>query len=122
MSAARVTDMPRRQCAKCPWKKGTNPHKIPGGYSEEKHRALSSTIAEPGSLHTGHRMMACHETAPGSELPCVGWLENQLGAGNNLSLRMRVMTGAVDANVQTVGPQHERFEDTLPAARSGGSR
>ena len=24
--------MPRRQCAKCPWKKSTDPHTIPDGY------------------------------------------------------------------------------------------
>ncbi len=62
----------------------------------------------------GLRIMACHETPPGKELPCVGWLANQLGPGNNLALRLAVMTGRVDGNVQTVGEQHERFEDTLP--------
>lgn len=59
-------------------------------------------------------MLACHEFPPGKEKPCVGWLVHQLGPGNNLGLRLRVMAGSVDANVCTVGPQHGCFEDTLP--------
>lgn len=94
-----------------------DPRDIPGGYSLRKHAALSSTIAEPGSargLGDGVRMMACHETGIGAELPCVGWLMNQLGPGNNLPLRLLVMHGRVDAAVEAVGPQHERLDDTLP--------
>ena len=107
---------PRQQCAKCPWKVGTDPNEIPGEYSAEKHAALDKTIATPGDLRTlgTLRMMACHETDAGRELPCVGWLVHQLGPGNNLGLRLRVMSGQVDGNVRTVGPQHERFGDTLP--------
>lgn len=105
----------RRQCSKCPWKKSTDPRDIPGGYSEELHAKLRSTIAEPGSFRPEARgMMACHETPKGHELPCVGWLIHQLGVGNNLALRLSVVTGRVDANVETVGPQHVCFEDTLP--------
>ncbi len=106
---------PRLQCGKCPWKKSTNPHDIPDGYSEAQHRGLASTIAEPGSFRPDSAIMACHETAVGKELPCVGWLVQQLGPGNNIGLRLKVRAGKVDANVKTVGPQHARFEDTLPA-------
>jgi hypothetical protein len=106
---------PRRQCAKCPWKKSTNPLDIPGDYSVELHRGLDVTIAEPGSFSPGPiRLMACHETTKGAELPCVGWLVQQLGPGNNIALRLRVALGRVDANVETVGEQHETFADTLP--------
>lgn len=102
----------RRQCAKCPWKKSTDPHEIPNGYCEVKHANLASTIATPGELSLGAlRIFACHETA---DTPCVGWLVNQLGEGNNIALRMAVIAGRIDANVRTVGPQHARFEDTLP--------
>jgi len=106
---------PRKQCAKCPWKTGSNPHEIPNGYCEVKHRALSNTIADPGALVvSGLRVMACHDTPVGKEMPCVGWLVNQLGVGNNIGLRLAVIQGRIDANVEVVGPQHERFEDTLP--------
>ncbi len=111
--------MSRRQCAKCPWKRGANPREIPGGYSERKHAALTSTIAEPGVLVLNGtlRLMACHETTKRRELPCVGWLAHQLGEGNNLDLRLAVMQGRVDGDIELVGPQHERFEDTLPRPR-----
>jgi uncharacterized protein DUF6283 len=100
---------PRRQCAKCPWKVSTDPHNIPNGYR------LACTIAKPGDLRVGGlRVMACHEAPVGRELPCVGWLHNQLGPGNNIALRLAALSGRINANVQTVGPQHERFEDTLP--------
>jgi len=107
---------PRKQCAKCPWKTSTNPHDIPNGYDQDKHRALSATIAAPGEFRFGAVMavMACHQTPVGKELPCVGWLVHQLGPGNNLALRLAVFGNLIDANVRTVGPQHERFEDTLP--------
>lgn len=104
----------RRQCAKCPWKVGVNPHDIPHGYCEAKHRGLARTIAQPGDIRGSDSLMACHETPVGAEKPCVGWLVHQLGPGNNIGLRFMVAFGQVDADVETVGPQHECFEDTLP--------
>lgn len=109
--------MPRKQCKKCPWRKDVNPHEIPGGYCVAKHRGLSSTIAEPGAIRAPGdvlRMMACHESTGGREIPCVGWLANQLGPGNNIPLRLAVITGRVDADFKLVGEQHETLEETLP--------
>lgn len=107
----------RKQCAKCPWRVGVDPHDIPNGYCETKHAALKDTIARPGDairLGGALRVMACHETQPGKELACAGWLANQLGPGNNIGLRLAVMSGRVNADFDLVGEQHERFEDTLP--------
>lgn len=118
MNACRAR--PRRQCAKCPWKVGTDPYEIPGGYDVDKHRKLDRTLAEPGSfenLHGGFHIMACHETGKGAELPCVGWLHHQLGEGNNLGLRLSVMTGQIDGDVEIVGPQHRSLAATLPKRR-----
>lgn len=110
--------LPRKQCAKCPWKVSTDPNTIPNGYSADLHAGLACTIAEPGSLRfSGTSMMACHELPIGRELPCVGWLVHQLGPGNNIGLRIAASMGRVDANVRTVGRQHIRFEDTLPTDR-----
>lgn len=105
--------MRKRQCKLCPWKVTTNPHDIPGGYSLDKHRALSRTIAEPGRMTcaTGAHVMTCHETTSGR---CVGWVVNQLGPGNNIPLRIRAMTDETLHGMKVVGEQHERFEDTLP--------
>ena len=92
-----------------------NPHDIPGAYSEDKHAALSCTIAGREShMHSQVVQMACHETPEGGESPCVGWLVNQLGPGNNIALRMRVMFGNIDGDVETVGPQHDCLAATLP--------
>jgi hypothetical protein len=116
--SARDPRGPRRQCSKCPWRTSTDPNEIPGGYSAKRHAKLSRTIAEPGDIRASPlRIMACHETPVGRERPCVGWLEHQLGPGNNIGLRIAAMMGRVDTNVETVGPQHERLEDTLPKPR-----
>lgn len=107
--------MTRKQCRKCPWRIDVNSRDIPHGYCEKRHAALVSTIAEPGALPSNTlRIMACHETPIGRELPCVGWLMNQLGPGNNIGVRLAVMRGRIDADVQLIGEQHARLEDTLP--------
>lgn len=105
-----------KQCAKCPWRKGVNPHDIPNGYCPTKHAALKSTIADQdapffpgaGPLH----MMACHET---HDAHCIGWLANQMGEGNNIALRIAMLNCENMDRVKTVGEQHGTFEETLPA-------
>jgi hypothetical protein len=105
----------RKQCAKCPWRVDVDPRDIPDGYCETKHAALSGTIAKPGALPSGPlRIMACHESPTGRERPCVGWLHNQLGPGNNVALRLAVASGHIDAEYRLAGEQHAAFEDTLP--------
>lgn len=107
--------MTRKQCRKCPWKVSTDPTEIPNGYCQMKHASLGETIAEPAVMRAGPlRMMACHETDIGEERPCVGWLAHQLGPGQNIMLRLAVLSKRVDADIELDGPQHERFEDTLP--------
>jgi len=106
-----------KQCKACPWKKTVNPGKdIPDGYSVDLHKKLSCTIAEPGVLPSSNTLvhMACHEsTGPGDQFPCVGWLINQLGPGNNIGLRLSARDGRYN-DLKLVGPQHETFEDTIP--------
>lgn len=106
-----------KQCAKCPWRKDVDPYDIPNGYDTKKHEALSCTIANPGDLRglLGGRMhaMACHET---HDAHCIGWLMNQLGPGNNIGLRLQMMSCDNARDIRLAGEQHERFEDTLPDA------
>lgn len=109
-----------RQCAKCPWKISTNPHDIPNGYSEEQHKALTSTIAAPGlaSLQASEmHAMSCHEHAAADEAYCVGWLMNQIGPGNNLPLRIKMLNCENFGRISLDGPQHKRLEDTFPDQR-----
>ena len=108
-----------QQCAKCPWKTSTDPYDIPRGYSREKHLALKSTIADANSPLRPEtlRFMACHEHDSAEEVPCVGWLANQLGRGNKIALRIS-MLGCENAHeIKLSGPQHPTFEDTLPPRR-----
>lgn len=99
------------QCEKCPWIVGVDPHEIPNGYSEEKHCALSKTIAEPGSLRGTNSVMACHEL---QDAHCIGWLMHQLGPGNNLGLRLQMLSCTNAKAIRLRGEQHQTFEDTLP--------
>jgi Family of unknown function (DUF6283) len=106
----------KKQCKACPWRKDVNPQTdIPNGYCEAKHKNLKATIAQgAASLGKAPNMMACHESAVGSEEICVGWAMNQLGPGNNIGLRLRAIKDTRFHGLETVGPQHQRFEDTLP--------
>lgn len=107
-----------KQCKACPWKKSTIPDRdIPGGYCPTKHENLSNTIAIPGDTTSLAqpfiRIMACHEYPVGAEKPCVGWVNHQLGKGNNIVLRLLARDGRFK-DIQLDGEQHETFEDTLP--------
>lgn len=106
-----------KQCAKCPWRKDVNPYDIPNGYSVDKHKGLKQTIANPddplSTMGRPLKVMACHET---DDAHCVGWLMNQLGPGNNIGLRIKMMRCENAKDLRLVGEQHERFEDTLPNA------
>lgn len=102
------------QCAKCPWRVDVDPHDIPNGYCETKHRNLEKTIARPGDLSSlggVQKVMACHET---KDAHCIGWLVNQVGPGNNIGMRFALMSCENRSRIRIVGEQHERFEDTLP--------
>lgn len=104
---------PRKQCKRCPWKVSTGKN-IPNGFAEDARERLQRMTAVPGSLERTERMMQCHETPNEEPLPCVGWLVHQLGSGNNLRLRMAVISGQIDPNVETVGPQHSHPENVVP--------
>ncbi|MEY4520020.1 MAG: hypothetical protein RLZZ499_2620 [Cyanobacteriota bacterium] len=98
------------QCAKCPWKVTTNPYDIPNNYSLQKHQDLECTIAQDLSITDQIKVMACHEA---HEEYCIGWLNNQL-INNNISLRIQMLSCTNAEDIQVIGEQHAKFEDTLP--------
>ena len=105
-----------QQCKSCPWRVDCDPDTdIPNGYCRTLHADLKKTIAKDASLPTGSSMhvMACHYSKPGEEFACAGWLHNQLGAGNNIGVRLAVMGGRFPVP-EVDGEQHETFEDTIP--------
>ncbi len=101
------------QCSHCPWKVGSNPFQIPNGYDVEKHGALDKTISKSPyeSIDRPIHAMACHESDTDY---CIGWLVNQLGPGNNIGLRIRMLSCANARDIELRGEQHDTFEDTLP--------
>ena len=108
-----------KQCQKCPWKKDVDPNEIPNGYCKTKHTALRNTIADKNNpdIHSGAlHVMCCHEH---QEAHCIGWLVNQLGEGNNIPLRIRMMQFNL-SGLELEGDQHHNFEDTLAAGQNAG--
>lgn len=82
--------------------------------TEALHAALSALapFADPGRLNFGPiNVFACHET---DDAHCVGWLVNQLGPGNNIGLRIQMISCVNAKTIRLRGEQHESFEDTLP--------
>ena len=107
-----------KQCEKCPWRVDVDLHDIPDGYSEARHHALRITISEGlASLDSNH-VMSCHEHGPDEETHCIGWLVNQIGSGNNIRLRLKMMDCENASAIKLVGKQHKNFEDTLPSKMS----
>lgn len=103
------------QCQKCPWIVGVNPHDIPNEYSEEKHRNLEATICTEANLKDLEKgeikIMACHEK---HDTHCIGWLNNQIGIGNNIPMRMKMFFCDNADKIRLRGEQHQNFNDTLP--------
>lgn len=103
------------QCKSCPWRATCVPEKDIPNYRRELAEGLTKTIRSglETLAETTRHIMACHYSKPGAEFPCAGWLHNQAGAGNNIAMRLAVMTGAMPVPVVD-GDQHEHYEDTLP--------
>ena len=103
-----------KQCKTCPWKVSTRLEDIPL-YDPEAHRGLADTIAPPGEIipTSGLRIMSCHYSPDNDPYHCIGWLHNQIGIGNNLALRIRMLSCANGHEIEIHGPQHECFEDTF---------
>jgi hypothetical protein len=104
-----------KQCSKCPWRIDVDPNDIPNGYTVNKHEGLRKTIANKDdplcTITNNQHVMACHET---DNAHCVGWLHNQLGEGNNIGLRIAMMSCENISNLEIQGKQHNNFNETLP--------
>lgn len=103
-----------RQCRSCPWKVGADLSLIPN-YNRDLHTKLTCTIAKDERLPLPGaplRLMACHYSTERKNKPCVGWLHNQIGVGNNIGVRMALMTGHLPVP-KVDGDQYETFEETL---------
>ena len=104
MSARKTT----KQCKACPWRVDVIPARDVPGYEPGLYDRMRATLRDGlDSLAPGTRMsMACHHQVDGEELPCAGWIHNQLGVGNNLAVRINVGSGRLPVP-QVIGEQHE---------------
>jgi Family of unknown function (DUF6283) len=98
------------QCSNCPWRRDSDLANIKG-YERDLHVSLESTISEGDLKQTS--VMACHESIDPFPDPCIGWLSNQLGEGNNLWLRIRMLKCENIDELQTYGSQCRNFQETL---------
>lgn len=103
-----------KQCSTCPWKQGASTDEIPA-YDPEQHEKLWNTIAEPGLITTDDQIptMACHHSQQGEERMCIGWLMNQVNQGNNIALRLMMLSCDNRKEIQLDGPQRSSFEETF---------
>lgn len=116
MTCARRTTV--EQCKTCPWRIGIDPEADIPNYRRSLHEGLADTIqggaqSLHGALVNDLQIMACYYSKADDEFPCAGWLHHQLNEGNNLGVRYAVAMMKLPAPVVD-GPQHTRFEDTLP--------
>lgn len=57
--------------------------------------------------------MSCHKSKEGADEMCIGWVHNQLGVGNNIGLRIKMLYCENAKDIKVVGEQHSKFEDTI---------
>jgi len=95
------------QCVSCPWIKSNSLDDIPN-YKPELHDGLRKTIAHEGVLN--NNVMACHKS---EDAHCIGWLVNQINQGNNISMRLKMLSCSNAKDIKLIGEQHENFEETF---------
>lgn len=100
-----------KQCESCPWRVDVKPSRDvpnfgPGIYDrmQASLRTGLESMAEKTRL-----VMECHNGKRGANRPCAGWLHHQIGVGNNLGVRLAVMTGRSPVP-KIDGEQHENLE------------
>lgn len=107
-----------RQCVTCPWRVDSHTDNIPN-YERELHEKLDNTIASQdvfaqlSDRSCEKRVMACHYQQHGEQRYCIGWLMNQIGPGNNIGMRLRMLDCQNSDEIELRGEQHENFEDTF---------
>lgn len=106
--------MKRRQCAQCPWLTSVDVRRDVPNYRPDKHQDTLRNTIKSGAASIGPTLniMACHKSRDGAEIPCVGWLHHQLGAGNNIGLRLAAMRDPTLGDYELIGEQLLRGHDT----------
>jgi hypothetical protein len=99
------------QCATCPWRVGIKPSRDVPDFDPGIYDRMRSSLREGvASMAEKKRIvMECHNGKRGANRPCAGWLHHQLGVGNNLGVRLAVITERMPTP-KVFGEQHEDLE------------
>lgn len=100
-----------RQCKTCPWKTSVVPSRDVPNYDPGIYERMQASLRTGVESMTEkvRLVMECHNGKRGANRPCAGWLHHQLGVGNNLGVRLAVISGRMPAP-KVVGEQHEDLE------------
>lgn len=113
---------PAQPCKSCPWRCDQKAADIPG-FDLALAEQLSDTC--PDERNTGPAwgaaLFACHQSKPGNELICRGWLA-QVGRAHP-SIRLAVLQGRLSPQLLTPNPAgpalHNTYPEVLAKLRSG---
>lgn len=112
----------RRPCASCPWRVDQDASTIPNFRLDLAEGLAATCPSEVGELMPGQPMFACHQSRPGAEVVCAGWLAVE--GWHHMGARLMAMTGEYPAEAFHPGaardgwPElHERYGDVLDKLR-----
>jgi hypothetical protein len=100
-----------RQCKTCPWRVDVVPSRDVPNYDPGIYDRMRASLRTgiDSIRETTRMVMECHNGKKGANRACAGWLHHQIGVGNNLGVRMRVITGHLPVP-KVVGEQHEDLD------------
>lgn len=76
-------------CNSCPWRVGANADAIPGFSMDLAEELVATTGREFGAP-----VFACHQSRPGKEVHCAGWLA--VYGINNIGIRLSIVAEVLD--------------------------
>ncbi|BEP46178.1 hypothetical protein GmRootV15_67670 (plasmid) [Variovorax sp. V15] len=95
MPGMRVPKPPRQPCPTCPWRLDQDARSIPN-FSLGLAEALAATCPDVRNMGPDHgaAMFACHQSRPGAEVHCAGWLATV--GHRHPAVRLSVMRDRLD--------------------------
>ena len=105
----------RKPCPSCPWRVDQTARAIPG-FSLDLAESLDRTC----SGEFGAPVFACHQSRPGGEFPCAGWLA--IHGHDSIAVRLMVLQGRVPPEALESGADwpelHGFFDEVIAKLRA----
>lgn len=109
----------RKPCAACPWRVDAHAQDIPNFKLELAEDLAASSPRERGNPEFGDPQFACHQSRPGEEIACAGWLASVGHA--HPQVRIGVYQGRVDVAALLPGEDwpelHGSFAEVIAKLR-----